>query len=113
MVIGSSTATRGRTWRLRSPITNRELTARGITIADGAPKVLQLSVESANTATGWFTASSEIVMRLETGDGYKATYTGKNSSAVMVNHERQIDGAMMRVIVAMLSDPQIVKYLTE
>ena len=31
----------------------------------------------------------------------------------MVNHEHQIDWAMMGVVVAMLSDPRIVKYLSE
>ena len=31
----------------------------------------------------------------------------------MANLERQIDGAMMRVVVEMLKDPAIVKYLTE
>src|SRR5262245_23501655 len=94
-------------------ITQREVTARGMTVADGAPKVLQLCLESAKTETGFVMISSEVVMRVETGDGYKATYTGLNSSAMFAAVERQIDGAMMRVVVAMLSDPKIVKYLSE
>ena len=94
-------------------IAQRELTARGMTVAAGAPKVLKLSVESANTASGWVKISSEIVMSVETGGGYKATYTGRNSSAMAANLERQIDGAMMRVVVEMLKDPAIVKYLSE
>ena len=94
-------------------IAQRELTARGMTIAAGAPNVLKLSVDSANTASGWVKISSEIVMNVETGGGYKATYTGKNSAAMAANLERQIDGAMMRVVVEMLKDPAIVKYLTE
>jgi len=94
-------------------ITQRELTARGMTIADGAPKVLNLCIESANSASGFVKISSEILMHVETGAGYKATFTGKNSSAMAANLERQIDGAMMRVVVAMLSDPAIVKYLTD
>lgn len=94
-------------------ITQRELTARGMTVTAGAPKVLKLSVDSANTASGWVKISSEIVMNVETGGGYKATYTGRNSSAMAANLERQIDGAMMRVVVEMLKDPAIVKYLTE
>ncbi|HEX6811381.1 MAG TPA: hypothetical protein VF384_07150 [Planctomycetota bacterium] len=94
-------------------ITQRELTARGMTVATGAPKALKLCLESAKTESGFVKISSEVVMRVETGDGYKATFTGLNSSAMMANVERQIDGAMMRVVVAMLSDPKIVKYLSE
>ena len=94
-------------------IAQRELTARGMTVAAGTRKVLKLSVDSANTASGFVKISSEITMSVETGGGYKATYTGRNSSAMMANRERQIDGAMMRVVVEMLKDPAIVKYLTE
>jgi len=94
-------------------ITQRELTARGMTVAAGAPKVLKLSIDSAKTETGWVMISSEIVMNVETGGGYRATYTGKNSAAMAASPERQIDGAMMRVVVEMLKDPAIVKYLTE
>src|SRR5262245_49862354 len=94
-------------------ITQRELTARGMTVAASAPKALKLGIDSAKTETGWVKISSEIVMNVETGGGYKATYTGRNSAAMAANHERQIDGAMMRVVVEMLKDPAIVKYLTE
>lgn len=94
-------------------IAERELRARGMTVTAGAQKVLKLSIDSAKTETGWVKISSEIVMNVETGGGYKATYTGRNSSAMAANHERQIDGAMMRVVVEMLKDPAIVEYLTE
>lgn len=93
-------------------ITQRELTARGMTVGASSARRLKLSVESASTDVGWWTIASEIVMRVETGDGYTATFKGLNSSAFAANPERQIDGAMMRVVVAMLSDPRIVAYLT-
>lgn len=94
-------------------ITNRELTKRGMTIADGASKTLDLKVTSAVTESGWVTIASTIVMQATTGDGYTATYTGVNSSSMMANFERQVDGAMMRVVVQLLSDARIVEYLTK
>ncbi|MBL8730233.1 MAG: hypothetical protein JNM25_17575 [Planctomycetes bacterium] len=94
-------------------IARRELVARGMTVAEGGARQLRLSIESATTETGWVKITSQIVMRVETGDGYAATYTGVNSSSMVANFERQIDGAMMRVVVAMLSDPHIVAYLTK
>ena len=94
-------------------IANRELTNRGMTVADGAGKTLDLAIESAITESGFVKVTSTIVMRATTGDGYSATYTGLNSSAVMANAKRQVDGAMMRVVVELLNDPKIVEYLTK
>jgi hypothetical protein len=79
-------------------ICERELTARGMTSDPGAQRQLKLSIEAADTVAG---------------DGYTAVFTGRNSSAMMAAPERQIDGAMMRVVVAMLSDARIVAYLTQ
>lgn len=93
-------------------ITQRELEKRGMHVAADAPRRLKLAVEFATTETGWVKISSTIRMRAETGDGYSAVYTGLNSSAMAANTKRQVDGAMMRVVVAMLSDPKIVEYLT-
>jgi hypothetical protein len=94
-------------------ITDRELQKRGMTLAADAGKTLDLAIESGITETGWVKITSTIVMRATTGDGYTATFTGVNSSAMAANTERQIDGAMMRCVVQMLSDPRIAAYLTQ
>lgn len=94
-------------------ITDRELKKRGMTIAGDAGKTLDLAIESATTESGFVKITSTIVMKVTTGGGYTATFTGVNSSAMAANTKRQIDGAMMRVVVQMLSDPQIVEYLTK
>ena len=57
--------------------------------------------------------SATITMTAATGNGHSATYTGVNSSAMAANTKRQIDGALMRVVVQLLSDPLIVEYLTK
>lgn len=93
-------------------ITQRELELRGMHIAADASRRLKLAIEFATTETGWVKITSTIRMRVETGDGYTAVFTGLNSSAMAANTRRQIDGALMRVVVAMLSDPKIVEYLT-
>jgi hypothetical protein len=94
-------------------IAARELTARGMTIAEDATKAIDLAIVTGTTESGWVKVTSEVVMKVKTGDGYEATYTGVNSSAMMAAPERQIDGAMMRVVVEMLKDPKIVAYLTK
>lgn len=93
-------------------IAKRELEARGMQVTDDAPRRLQLKVEHATTETGWIKITSEVRMQVETGDGAVHTFTGTNSAAMAANTKRQIDGAMMRVVVAMLGDAAIVAYLT-
>lgn len=92
-------------------ITERELTNRGLTAADGAARTLELSVTDALFETGWVKIRSTITLTARTGDGYEASYQGINSSAMMAVPKRQLDGAMMRAVVELLKDPQIVAYL--
>ncbi|HEX5054513.1 MAG TPA: hypothetical protein VFZ65_22225 [Planctomycetota bacterium] len=93
-------------------IAARELKQRGMTVVDGAPKVLDMAIVTCTTESGWVKITTQVVMRVKTGDGYEATYTGVNSSAMAANVRRQVDGAMMRVVVEMLKDPKIVAWLT-
>ncbi len=93
-------------------IAERELTKRGMTIVPNAKKTIDLAVQFATTETGWVKITSTVTMTATTGGGHTATYTGVNSAAMAANTKRQIDGAMMRVVVQMLSDPLVVEYLT-
>lgn len=93
-------------------IASRELSKRGMTAAADAKKTLDLAVQFATTESGFVKITSTVVMAVTTGDGYSATYTGLNSSAMVADTKRQVDGAMMRVVVQMLNDPKIVEYLT-
>lgn len=94
-------------------IAERELKKRGVTIAPDAPKTIDLAVQFATTETGWVKITSTITMTATAGNGYTATYTGVNSSTMAADTKRQIDGAMMRVVVQLLSDPLVVDYLTK
>lgn len=91
----------------------RELAQRGMSVEGPKPKVLKLAIETVETETGWVKVETRIGMKVETGDGYMALYTGRNNFAVMGNYERQVDGAMMRVVAEMLRDPKIIAYLTK
>jgi hypothetical protein len=92
-------------------ITARELKKRGMGIETSGPKQLRLSIESAKRNTTFATLETVIVMKVETGNGYLATYTGKNLCGFMCAVGNQVDGALMRVVVELLSDPKIVEYL--
>lgn len=94
-------------------IAKRELEKRGVQIVPDAQKTIDLAVQFATTETGWVKITSTITMTAATGNGHSATYTGVNSSAMAANTKRQIDGALMRVVVQLLSDPLIVEYLTK
>lgn len=93
-------------------ITKRELTKRGMRVDNDADRILRMSIVSARTEVGWVDVTTRIAMDVKTSDGYSATFTGLNSSKVAANTERQIDGALMRVVVQMLKDPRIVSFLT-
>ena len=94
-------------------ITEREVTKRGARIESGAPRSLSLAVTQVRFPSSFATLSTEIDLRVETGHGYTRTYTGKNKSVLVAAVNRQIDGAMMRVVAEMLRDPRIISYLTE
>jgi hypothetical protein len=92
-------------------ITQRELSKRGMHVADNQSKKLKLSV---NSVKGTFRPLSiRVIMTLsaETGDGYVGTYTGNNQSPA--NLYRAADGAVMRAVAEMLRDGKIVEYLTK
>ena len=94
-------------------IASRELSNRGATIVDGAPKTLLMSIESATYNVGMVEIKTTIDMRVKTSDGYSAVYIGENASIMAAVPSRQIDGAVMRVVHAMLLDPRIVAFLTQ
>lgn len=92
-------------------ISKRELQLRGLLVGVNAKKFITLSVDSVKTEVGWVKIDSTIVMTAKTADGYSATYTGRNNSAMVANLERQWDGVVMRAVAEMLKDPQIIQYL--
>lgn len=92
-------------------IARRELETRGASFAPDAPRRLELSIIDVDYEVGWIKIRTTIRMEARTGDGYVGTYTGVNSSAMAAIPKRQIDGAMMRVVVELLKDPAIVAYL--
>ncbi|HEV7403485.1 MAG TPA: hypothetical protein VGO11_11180 [Chthoniobacteraceae bacterium] len=94
-------------------IAHRELSKRGMSIRKGAPKSLTLAIDSAKTDVGWVKIESRIVMRVKTSGGYSATFTGTDKAFMMGRPKNEMDAALMRVVVEMLSDPQIVGYLTK
>ena len=94
-------------------IASREMKKRGVQIESGADRTLSLSVNEARYRVGWVKISTEIDMQVVTGGGYTGNYTSRNSSTMVAAPKRQVDGAMMRVVVEMLKDPEIIRYLTE
>ena len=93
-------------------IARRELAARGMHSSDGAGKTLSLSVDSLETQVGAVKIQTQLVLHVTTGDGYSTKYVAENDSQMMANIPRQCNGAIMRGVKAMLSDPKIVEYLT-
>ena len=96
-----------------SPAIETAAAKRGLSIEPNAERSLQLWITEARYRTGWVKISTEIDMYVITGDGYSANYTSRNSSTMMAVPKRQVDGAMMRLVVMMLKDPEIVRYLTQ
>jgi hypothetical protein len=91
-------------------ITNRELSARGMTINPEAPKTLQLSILEAIASSGGWGFRGNISLKATTGDGFERVYQGE-SPAMMIN--RSADGAIMQAVAAMLRDENIINYLKE
>jgi hypothetical protein len=92
---------------------DRELQKRGLSVRKDAAKTITMAIESAKTEVGFIMITSTITMRISTSSGYSATYTGVDMSGGIGNPRRQMDTAMMRVVGEMLSDPQVVDFLTK
>ena len=90
-------------------ITQRELINRGMKIEKDVPKILNLSIESAEGTFGAWVLRFEITLKVETGDGYVQTYLGDNRSPATLF--RAADGAVMRAVAEMLKDEHIIAYL--
>lgn len=90
----------------------REITQRGLTVAKDATKSLTLSLTSAQTNFGFVMITSQIEMNVKTSEGYTATYTGQDKSAMAGNPRRQMDTALARVVAEMLNDPKIISFLS-
>lgn len=106
-------ATRRQWTEVAVTIARRELAKRGMAVDGPRPRVLKLAFESVETTVGAVDVSSRAVLRVETGDGYAASYVADNRAfGVGSDYARQMDGIMMRAVKAMLADPKIVAYLT-
>lgn len=106
-------ATRRQWTEVCAAIARRELGKRGM-VSDGPrPRILKLAFQDVETRVGAADVSSRATLRVETGDGYVATYSGENRAfGVGSDYERQIEGLMMRTVREMLQDPKIVAYLS-
>jgi len=91
----------------------RELRNRGIGNIKETSKSISMSIDSTKTDVGFVMITSTIVMSVKTSDGYSATYTGRDRSGVFGRPKKQMDKAMMRVVVAMLNDPHVISFLVE
>lgn len=94
-------------------IVQRELETRGFTVQDDGDKTLSMSIIHVLTETGWTQIQTQVTMKAETGSGYNSDFIGRNHSVMAANLKRQADGAVMRAVAAMLSDPAIAAYLAE
>lgn len=90
-------------------ITQRELSLRGMKIGYNESKKLHLSVVNIRGTFGFAVIRVELILRVETGDGYVTEYIGDNRSPATLY--RAADGAVMRAVVEMLRDQKIVEYL--
>jgi len=94
-------------------ITKRELEKRGMQVVGSSPKALKLSVTYAQVTEGVWGFRTVLDLTAETSEGYRGLYKGKNSSQMWAVIGRQIDGALMRAVVEMLRDQQIVNFLKD
>ncbi len=93
-------------------IIERECKQRHITIDPNARKTLKIAVKEVQFVLGWVQVQSHVVMHVETSSGYSKEFIGRNHAIMAANRHTLLDGAMMRVVAAMLNDPEIIRYLT-
>jgi hypothetical protein len=95
-------------------LADRELRKRGMAVTEGASRSLTMTITSVKSSQIPNTGEQIIVvMHVEAGNGYTAEYKGENKTFFLRNLQRQIDGAVMRVVTEAFKDPKIVSYLVD
>ncbi len=95
-------------------MTERELRKRGLEISKSGQRTISLAIVTVKRVpVGWTGMETQTVMRVETGAGYSAEYTGKATTYFVSNQERQTDYSFMNAVELLLSDQKIVSYLTQ
>jgi len=91
-------------------IADRELSKRGGEVLNDADKSMTLTVLSAKVTKGRRRFRGYIDLHVKTGNGYEKTFEAETPSKLP---QRAADGALARAVVLMLSDENIISYLSE
>lgn len=94
-------------------VLQRELVEREATISDTSDKKIELSIIEVSAFVGFVKTETEVILNVTLSNGYEGTYSGRNNNVMGAVNQRQIDGAIMRSVAAMLNDPEIVKFISE
>ena len=127
MRIGTNMSANLNAWtEVAVEVTARELAKRGMQAKSDSDRTLKIAVSDARTSklpvslnqarfgVNWVKSSTELDLTVSTGDGYSAAYTVANSATHAAGTpSRATNGAMMSAVAELLSDPEIVSYLTK
>jgi hypothetical protein len=91
-------------------IAGRELSKRGMTIAENASKTLEMLILSTRSTRGRWGVRCYVTLKVVAGNGYTTTYYGEGPSTKLF---WAADAAVIRVVEEMLKDKNIVNYLIE
>ena len=85
-----------------------ELEKRGVTFTEDAPKILKLSITSAELFWKFKDTGCTLNLKVETGDGHKVNFKETNVSTSLYD---SCDGAVTKAISALLNDEKVLIYL--
>ncbi len=95
-------------------ILERELSARNAAIKASADQSIKLAIVDVQHVGTTNTFATHITLDAKLSNGYEKTYVGVNSVTTWGwNWKRQVDGAVMRAVAELLSDPQVVEFVSE
>jgi hypothetical protein len=91
-------------------IADRELTKRGSKMTEKPGHVLTLSVMAVQVTSGGWGFRGKVTLDAATGNGITKSFQGEAPGA---NLHNVASGALSSTVTKMLSDPEIVKYLSQ
>jgi uncharacterized lipoprotein YajG len=89
---------------------SEELAKRGMIVKTNGDKTIRLKVKNMFIVYHFYVFRATIVLSVEATNGYSREFAETNSSGL---YQRSLDGAISRVIAAVLNDEDIVKYLVQ
>jgi len=90
---------------------SKELAARGLKVAEGEKKSLEIKVNGSHFEQGMWKIAATLDCSIKFGNGKENSFSVRNSSPATV--DRTYNGAVAMAVIKIINDPEVLAYIAE